>query len=608
MALADSPDGMFRPADKSFQLLFGPATDESNSFDEFFNEDMYRPSGGEDENNEQTHQLENFFNNDSYSADHCVPPTLTAFSNNNDIPAEPWRQGTWCLSQGQKHSELTVGKTRRPETKRPATIQTMDAASHYVQRVAGAAPSLGLTSQNRTKRYATSPNAALYDPTQYVHPPFSREATLSPSPMYSQLPISPRYGHGDNSTWQQDFQNFHLRLPYDPPLHSPSALRLHHQEGLSPIEMNSAIVAENQGIAVPPQGPDGHGREVYSPVIDPFLFEDQSHDHHESPDTYSHASQSPRHRRARTHELVSEHSPSNGSVPSTSSSHYSQDSKSHMSNTTGSLHSQALYSPVTLSAHPPLPTLESEETYPALAAPTPQRIPHPILQQPSNSVLTGLGIQYPELEQMGQAVLCEPQPYVQPVPATVGMAVPYPPPMSAISDPMISYIPLPPPPSYVFTDNSPFTSPRRQRRSPSRSTSPPVSPTNISPRRNPRRSPTRNVTEYTHSRRKSIHKLGPIKDVSVQEPLPSPRARSSSRPPRTPKAPKTPTGAVDFVNFTPADSAKLMNDVAPSGSSKTRARRELEAREKRKKLGEAALKAVRVAGGDVAVFEKAIFA
>jgi len=34
----------------------------------------------------------------------------------------------------------------------------------------------------------------------------------------------------------------------------------------------------------------------------------------------------------------------------------------------------------------------------------------------------------------------------------------------------------------------------------------------------------------------------------------------------------------------------------------------LEAREKRKKLSEAALKAVKVAGGDVAVFEKAIFA
>jgi hypothetical protein len=48
--------------------------------------------------------------------------------------------------------------------------------------------------------------------------------------------------------------------------------------------------------------------------------------------------------------------------------------------------------------------------------------------------------------------------------------------------------------------------------------------------------------------------------------------------------------------------------VAPSGSSKTRARREAEAKEKRKKLSEAALKAVSIAGGDVEAVKKAILA
>ena len=88
-----------------------------------------------------------------------------------------------------------------------------------------------------------------------------------------------------------------------------------------------------------------------------------------------------------------------------------------------------------------------------------------------------------------------------------------------------------------------------------------------------------------------------------------PRHRSTSRPPRTPKTPKTPNdgfGLIDFVNFTPRDASKLLNDVAPSGSSKTRARREQEAREKRKKLSEAAIHAVRSAGGDVAALERAI--
>ncbi|KAI5927441.1 hypothetical protein F4810DRAFT_722616 [Camillea tinctor] len=58
-------------------------------------------------------------------------------------------------------------------------------------------------------------------------------------------------------------------------------------------------------------------------------------------------------------------------------------------------------------------------------------------------------------------------------------------------------------------------------------------------------------------------------------------------------------GGIDFVNFTPSDKNVLMTGVAPSGSSKTKARREKEALEKRRRLSEAALKAVRAAGGDI---------
>jgi hypothetical protein len=42
-----------------------------------------------------------------------------------------------------------------------------------------------------------------------------------------------------------------------------------------------------------------------------------------------------------------------------------------------------------------------------------------------------------------------------------------------------------------------------------------------------------------------------------------------------------------------------LTGVAPSGSSKTKARREKEAAEKRRKLSQAAMKAVMEAGGDV---------
>jgi hypothetical protein len=53
------------------------------------------------------------------------------------------------------------------------------------------------------------------------------------------------------------------------------------------------------------------------------------------------------------------------------------------------------------------------------------------------------------------------------------------------------------------------------------------------------------------------------------------------------------------MNYTPDDSMKILTGVAPSGSSKTKARREKEALDKRLKLSQAALRAVRAAGGDI---------
>lgn len=58
-------------------------------------------------------------------------------------------------------------------------------------------------------------------------------------------------------------------------------------------------------------------------------------------------------------------------------------------------------------------------------------------------------------------------------------------------------------------------------------------------------------------------------------------------------------GGIGFVNFTPNDGSMLMTGVAPSGSSKTKARREKEAQDRRRRLSEAAMKAVAAAGGDI---------
>lgn len=61
---------------------------------------------------------------------------------------------------------------------------------------------------------------------------------------------------------------------------------------------------------------------------------------------------------------------------------------------------------------------------------------------------------------------------------------------------------------------------------------------------------------------------------------------------------------MDFVNFTPQDSKKILTGVAPSGSSKTKARREKEAMDKRRRMSEAARRAVRAAGGDESLLQE----
>lgn len=62
--------------------------------------------------------------------------------------------------------------------------------------------------------------------------------------------------------------------------------------------------------------------------------------------------------------------------------------------------------------------------------------------------------------------------------------------------------------------------------------------------------------------------------------------------------------SVGFVNFTPDDSRKILTGVAPSGSSKTKARREKEAAEKRRRLSLAATRAIIDAGGDLGELER----
>ncbi|KAJ6171270.1 hypothetical protein N7470_000337 [Penicillium chermesinum] len=112
----------------------------------------------------------------------------------------------------------------------------------------------------------------------------------------------------------------------------------------------------------------------------------------------------------------------------------------------------------------------------------------------------------------------------------------------------------------------------------------------VGPSRSPSLSPTSRATKATQRRAHGRKLSGQSMNGPKTAKSTSPRGSKSSV-------------NVSFVNFTANDHQRILTGVAPSGSSKTKARREQEARDKRRKLSEAALIAVRNAGGDVEALE-----
>lgn len=99
----------------------------------------------------------------------------------------------------------------------------------------------------------------------------------------------------------------------------------------------------------------------------------------------------------------------------------------------------------------------------------------------------------------------------------------------------------------------------------------------------------------------------PSSRASSPCPSPSPRSKSPSKQRRRSQCGRRkgsagtlrPANTVGFVNYTPDDSQKILTGVAPSGSSKTKARREQEANEKRRRLSQVAEKILLESGGDL---------
>ncbi|KAF5018253.1 hypothetical protein F66182_9773, partial [Fusarium sp. NRRL 66182] len=153
-----------------------------------------------------------------------------------------------------------------------------------------------------------------------------------------------------------------------------------------------------------------------------------------------------------------------------------------------------------------------------------------------------------------------------------------------------TYLPPPPP-----------IPPTSERHRPPRAPSSGARHLSCSPIRKARQPPASPTPATAHSRASSNGSVGSARSASGRGIVPgTPTAMRKQRRSRDASGGSGSGGSeIGFVNFTPSDGGLLMTGVAPSGSSKTKARREREAMERRRRLSEAAMKAVQAAGGDV---------
>jgi len=607
MSLASSTDCVLRPEDNALKMLF-PTVEQPapNSFDEFFHRELY-DDGDNDVIKQEDNEVDDYFALNAYSAANEHVSIHAGASQSERSPTQPWRKGLWCLNQ-KPDAGLQIEKTRKARDAPTSNISP----AHLV-----ANDNFALRSSKPSTAFADTKNAFLSRPHEnHCLSPVGqqrtlREMTSSPSPMYSRSYIDSRNGYVD--AWQQDFQNFNLHISddnldpfpiqntyFEHPDYNTGHSRRLMANGTTHMESVRAATMHNMS------------REAASKrnAVDHAVTHELSSILHSNLNATSrNMFTGPPDHDDIAYQWIAEDLPSMSdwttteSLHSSNSSHNSQFSITSLESQKQGMHNplppQTWWSPPTTHAQMQ-PIQAPREHYPALVQPQPRRATHQVLRHNSDGD-DGPDIQYPSSEKIGVAVPYHP-PELQEssmLPKHIGYEAH---PSSYIN--ALSSYPSLPPPMPSFPNGSPYNTPRTQRFVPPRTPSPPLSPTPRLSRSMRQRSPSRRDPSQSQHRRKSIHKSGPMRDCAE-----TPRHRSTSRPPRTPKTPKTPNdgfGLIDFVNFTPRDASKLLNDVAPSGSSKTRARREQEAREKRKKLSEAAIHAVRSAGGDVAALERAI--
>ena len=467
MSLTDFSDRWFRPEDKALLSMF-PAVEDlpQNAFSEFFHEDLY------DSGNQQVNPIKDEYGEvESLFALNLSDPEEVEKLDHVDIcksdtsSPQPWRKGVWCL--GKSKSPLHVAKTRN----------TRDAPISYIS------PAHLIAHEDLTANAYYDTKSPSPDRLQYSHcpSPFEQQRrgdnmNLSTSPMYSRPFYSSRYGFVED--WQSGFEGFNLGLDDDQTqtvLINEGNLFLQPEIPYGHTRKHSAVRGRKmEGIrAATIHNMNYPGRTIQEANQNPRDLSSIMNANHEAanrnmfsgtPDQSDQAYKfinedlQPMSDWATSESLHSSNSSSNSGFSSSST-------ENHQYATHYRMPQQAAYwSPAPAIAEMHVGhTREKDRS--DLYHPKPRRATHHVLS-PGYVVDNGLGIRYPQTEEIGVAIPYQP-PNIQvpPVPSTPIKIQKH---KVYASHPLSAYPELPPPPLHLMQEQSPFTTPRQRTTAPSR--------------------------------------------------------------------------------------------------------------------------------------------
>ncbi|KAK2768616.1 hypothetical protein FQN54_000472 [Arachnomyces sp. PD_36] len=589
MSLAQSADYSMQPEDKTFGLLPQPLDD---SFNDLFNQyvNMDRPNGDGNKEKPPAPNLDVLFVQGTPSSGSGYLP-ITSSHNGNNQPPQPWRKGLWCLQDtalSATEHRFHTGGTVQPSAVSGGSFDL--AASPQPQNQSGPrspSPSTPPVTPNKKsakdgvvnpntihrrelndrrnllRKYNSSPTLMRTTnfgkqemASQALRAPKSQNFTFQGPEKWASFPspsIERHMAYGDMSHLPLSGHN----IPYTSEIGDSAEFPAVRFESTSMLHRSQTISMSQQ-----PANVIGHDQfdTTSGSMIDQGQFNSENLFH--SPTATEQQSFSS--------EQQSFSSWNSDFTSNTPTIPYAPDPQSRGNQTWWA-------SIPTRFSQPYSPSYEPM----AHARPIPRRI-DTSLANSANHIQADFIPQYSSTSDICSAAeQFFPEQAASPI--DVGAGTPY------TSLPTSQSLSL----DYLIGNSS------QKQPSPPLSRSPSVSPTAAVtlPKRSSTAKPTASGSNTRSSNARDGRRTHNRKHSTAGSTPRTPRASASSKN----LGARASNGAlnVSFVNFTPDDSQKILTGVAPSGSSKTKARREQEAREKRRKLSEAALTAIRRAGGDV---------